>query len=94
MSSGTDGPGLRQRTGSRLLAMGADVHFFDPYVDNFLVNDRQLHSEGNLASAVEWSDFVVLVQAHREIVESQILVRAKRILDTRGVLSGDNVERL
>lgn len=78
----------------QLLAMGADVRFFDPYVDRFEVKDRQLLAENDLASAVEWSDLVVLLQAHRQIVESDVLARASRILDTRGVLSGDNVERL
>ncbi len=78
----------------QLLTMGAEVRYFDPYVDNFLVNDWQLPSVGDLASAVEWSDLVVLIQAHSEIVGSEALVSASRILDTRGVLIGDNVERL
>ena len=78
----------------QLLAMGADVRFFDPYVDRFEVKDRQLLAENDLASAVEWSDLVVLLQAHRQIVGSDALAQASRILDTRGVLSGDNVERL
>ena len=46
------------------------------------------------ASAVEWSDLVVLLQAHDEIVGSAALDGAEHILDTRGVLTGDNVERL
>jgi len=79
---------------AQLLTMGAEVQFFDPYVDRFLVNDRQLPSAGDLASAVEWSDLVVLVQAHSEIVGSEALTGASHILDTRGVLLGDNVERL
>ncbi len=78
----------------QLVAKGAEVYFFDPYVDRFLVNDRELPSVGDLASAVEWSDLVVLIQAHSEIVGSEALVSASRILDTRGVLIGDNVERL
>jgi nucleotide sugar dehydrogenase len=79
---------------AQLLTMGAEVRYFDPYVDIFLVNDRQLPSVGDLVSAVEWSDLVVLVQAHSEIVGSEALAGASRILDTRGVLIGDNVERL
>ncbi|MBT4096758.1 MAG: nucleotide sugar dehydrogenase [Gemmatimonadetes bacterium] len=79
---------------AQLLTMGAEVRYFDPHVDSFLVNDRQLPSVGDLASAVEWSDVAVLVQAHGEIVGSEALAGASRILDTRGVLSGDNVERL
>ncbi len=79
---------------AQLLTMGAEVRYFDPFVDRFLVNDRELPSVGDLASAVEWSDLVVLIQAHSEIVGSEALVSASRILDTRGVLIGDNVERL
>jgi len=79
---------------AQLLTMGAEVRYFDPFVDRFLVNDRELPSVGDLASAVEWSDLVVLIQAHSEIVGSEALASASRILDTRGVLIGDNVERL
>ena len=32
--------------------------------------------------------------AHDEIVNSTILQKAKKVLDTRGVLTGENVERL
>ena len=78
----------------QLLAMGADVRFFDPYVDRFVVEDLQLPAENDLASAVEWADLAVLLQAHSQIVGSEVLAGASRILDTRGVLSGDNVERL
>ncbi len=79
---------------SQLLTLGADVHFFDPYVDSFIVDNRQLPVEDDLSSALEWSDIAVLVQAHREIVKFAALADADRILDTRGVLSGHNVQRL
>ena len=45
-------------------------------------------------TAVVESDMAILVTAHNEIVDSVVLQKAKKILDTRGVLSGNNVERL
>ena len=78
----------------QLIAKGAEVHFFDPYVDIFSLKDRQISSEKDLALAVDWADIVVLLQAHSQIVESDVLAGARRVLDTRGALSGENVERL
>jgi len=74
--------------------MGADVRYFDPYAETFSFNGLELVSEDDLEIALANVDLAVLVQAHDEIVESGALSRAVRILDTRGVLSGDNVERL
>ena len=77
-----------------LLAMGADVRFFDPYVDSFDVDGQKLVPESDLVGALSQADLAVLLQAHDEIVGSPALDGAQRLLDTRGVLSGDNVERL
>ena len=62
----------------QLIAKGADVHFFDPYVDIFSLKDRQISSEKDLALAVDWADIVVLLQAHSQIVESDVLAGARR----------------
>jgi len=77
-----------------LSAMGAEVRYFDPHADTFTFNGRELVGEDDLEEALGKADVGVLVQAHNEIIESGALKRARRILDTRGVLSGDNVERL
>jgi len=79
---------------AHLSSMGADVRYFDPYAETFSFNGLELVSEDDLETALANVDLAVLVQAHDEIVESDALSRAARILDTRGVLSGDNVERL
>ncbi len=79
---------------AHLSTMGADVRYFDPYAETFSFNGLELVSEDDLEVALANADLTVLVQAHDEIVESGALSRAGRILDTRGVLSGDNVERL
>ena len=77
-----------------LTALGADVRYFDPHADTFNFNGRRLVGEDDLATALANADLAVLLQAHNEIIGSDSLNRARRILDTRGVLSGDNVERL
>jgi UDP-N-acetyl-D-glucosamine dehydrogenase len=77
-----------------LSTMGAEVRYFDPHADTFTFNGRELVGEDDLEEALGKADVSVLVQAHNEIIESSALKRARRILDTRGVLSGDNVERL
>ena len=77
-----------------LRSLGADVRFYDPYVDRFSTNGEDLEGELDLAEAVGAADLVVLVQAHDEIVNSPCLNSASLILDTRGVLLGTNVERL
>ena len=79
---------------AHLAAMGADVRYFDPHVDTFTFNGRELIGEGDLEQALAMADIAVLVQAHDEIVKSGALDRVGHILDTRGVLSGNNVERL
>lgn len=77
-----------------LRKMGAEVRFFDPFVDVFMVNGEELTGEPNLGEAIVAADLVVLLQAHDEILESEILGTAEHVLDTRGVLIGGNVERL
>jgi nucleotide sugar dehydrogenase len=79
---------------AHLISMGADVRFFDPHAGTFTVNGQEIAGQTNLEVALSDADLAVLVQAHDEIVSSGALCRADRILDTRGVLSGDNVERL
>jgi len=77
-----------------LLAMGAEVRFFDPYVDQIFTDGVSISPVDDFETGVIESDMAILVTAHDEIVNSVILQKAKKILDTRGVLSGKNVERL
>ena len=77
-----------------LSAMGAEVRYFDPHAHTFTFDGRELVGEDDLEEALGNADLSILVQAHNEILESGALKLARRILDTRGVLSGDNVERL
>ena len=79
---------------NHLLSMGAKVCFFDPYVEKFYVDGVSISPVDDLETGVTKSDLAILVTAHSEIINSTILRKAKKIIDTRGVLIGENVERL
>ena len=78
----------------RLMELGADVRYHDPYVPEFEVDGTPLPSETDLDAGIGYADLVILLQPHDPIMGSSSLPRAALILDTRGVLEGDNVERL
>jgi len=77
-----------------LLEMGANLTYYDPFVESFDVAGVQLDPAADLQSAVADADLVILLQPHDCIVDSPALSSATRILDTRGALTGANVERL
>ena len=85
-----------------LLSKGAIVQFADPYVSTWNVDsehgdhdgDTILNRVSDTDAAVKEADIVVLLQNHKDFDLSKIAATAKFILDTRGVLSGDNVSRL
>lgn len=78
----------------RLITMGADVSFYDPHVDSFGVDGEDLPQKHDLAAAMADADLVVLVQGHTAIMDEADFSAAAAVLDTRGTLTGDNVERL
>lgn len=85
-----------------LLSKGAIVQFADPYVSTWNVDsehgdhdgDTILNRVSDTDAAVKDADIVVLLQNHKDFDLTKIAATAKFILDTRGVLSGDNVSRL
>jgi UDP-N-acetyl-D-glucosamine dehydrogenase len=81
----------------KLLAMGADVRFHDPYVSRWNAaehseDEHVLIGEDDMRSAAEQADAVVLLQSHAAYLDGAL--DGLRLLDTRGVLAGDGVERL
>ena len=78
----------------QLLNMGADVRYLDPFVEEFRVGSQIVPAVGDGRSELEAADLVVVLQAHREVMESDVLDGAGAILDTSGTLNGDNVDRL
>ena len=86
----------------KLLDMGAEVSFSDPYVKTWNVDSEHGdHAGDRLLSAVQDvfesssnSDLVILLQPHQGFDLSAISNRSKALLDTRGALKGENVYSL
>ena len=83
-----------QPIAASLIESGANLKFFDPFVDSFEVGDKKFETLQSLEGAGEWADMFVLLQAHEGIIDNDCMAEAKKIFDTRGVLEGKNVERL
>ncbi len=79
---------------AHLRAMGADVSYVDPNVDCFVVAGIEVPKVPNVDEAVSRADIVVVLQAHKEFLETNVLEGADCVLDTSGRLVGKNVERL
>jgi nucleotide sugar dehydrogenase len=78
----------------KLLEMGANVSFFDSYVDGFDVDGHAISKATDLTTAIGPVDLVILIQPHDDILAVTPFDQASLLLDTRGVLTGANVERL
>jgi nucleotide sugar dehydrogenase len=74
--------------------LGADVRFHDPFVTEWTPGGTTMLSVDDLATAVAGSDICVLLQHHQDYDLMYIAAKARRVLDTRGVMSGPRVERL
>ena len=77
-----------------LAELGAEVSYHDPHVPE--VPELGLRSVP-LEGAFEATDLVVIVTAHEEFDIEDVVARAPRVLDFRGVTRGieaDNVVRL
>jgi nucleotide sugar dehydrogenase len=77
-----------------LIEDGADARFFDPHVATVRLAGDVREREADLQRAILESDVVVLLQAHSAFNLDAIVASSKTVFDTRGVLSGANVERL
>jgi len=77
-----------------LLELGADLRFHDPYVVEWEIDGHLVpRVEYHLAEA-EVADLTVLLQAHTAYDMDELVSRAARVFDTRGALTGHQVERL
>ena len=85
-----------------LISQGAELSFYDPYVELWNVDDThdsvtsngKLARVANLDIAVNQSDLVILLQNHSSIDLDKLVDSQTLILDTRGKLTGVNVVRL
>lgn len=81
--------------GRRLLELGADLTYHDPYVETWELGDGTTRKRvEDLDEEVAAADLVVLLQPHAAYDLEALLGKAKLVLDTRGVASGPNVARL
>ncbi len=79
---------------AHLRAMGAEVSYVDSHVDVFFVAGIEVSKVPNVHEAASRADIVVVLQAHEEFLETDVLTGADCVLDISGCLEGDNVERL
>jgi nucleotide sugar dehydrogenase len=77
-----------------LLHEGADAKFFDPHVSQARIAGETVTGESDLYAAIGESDVVVLLQAHKAFDLAKIVEASAWFFDTRGITSGENVERL
>ncbi|MBC6451517.1 nucleotide sugar dehydrogenase [Actinokineospora xionganensis] len=78
----------------QLRTLGVRVGFHDPYVSGFLVDGEPVCAESDVDAAVRAADLVVLLQDHRSLDLAKISRQARAVLDTRGRMDGEHVERL
>jgi UDP-N-acetyl-D-glucosamine dehydrogenase len=78
-----------------LAAKGAVVSYHDPYIESWRINGTELTSVDDLHAALAATDVAILLQGHTPYLGADLAIRARRLLDTRGVLPpGPAVERL
>jgi UDP-N-acetyl-D-glucosamine dehydrogenase len=74
----------------RLIALGADVSYHDPFVPGWSVEHSDgrtpLKSVPDLHSTLAQSDVVVLLQPHKDYNLDEIAEYSRSLLDTRGVV--------
>ena len=78
----------------RLDQLGADVSFHDPLVESWLVEGQQHFRAADLLAAIGQSDIVVLLQNHASYQPDDLAKRSKAFLDTRGVTTSNDAQRL
>lgn len=78
----------------RLLELGAQLSYHDPYTPSWEVNGLRLDCVPDPVAASRDADLVLLVQPHTVYDLGAIAAAAPLLFDTRGKLADDHVERL
>jgi len=78
---------------AELLSRGGEVLYHDPHVDSWLPGVERVSTE-ELYVALASVDVAVLLQNHRAFDLSRMAGAARTVLDCRGVMTGESVERL
>ncbi|WP_335934169.1 nucleotide sugar dehydrogenase [Streptomyces sp. PTD5-9] len=79
---------------SRLLDMGAQIAYHDPYVQDWRVRDLPVPRADSLYEAAANADLTVLLQHHRTYDLQGLSVKAQLLLDTRGATPAGAAHRL
>jgi len=77
-----------------LLALGADVSFHDPFVETWIIDDREIPRVPSYSQGAAEADSVVLLQAHDEYDVAVLEQLGDRLFDTRGVTRSSQVDRI
>ena len=78
----------------RLRQAGAEIRYCDPHVGHWAIDGVEVEGVLDPVAAVGESELVILLQDHDAFDLSAIEAAANRLLDTRGRLSADHIERL
>lgn len=71
-----------------LRRLGAQIVYFDPYVDEWSVDGQLVERTTDLLATAADADLTILLQAHSSIDTVQLADTAPRMLDTRGTTRG------
>jgi len=79
----------------RLDELGAAVQFHDPHIENWQVDGKIVNRAVALENALQVADLTIVLQGHSAYDFESIASKARRVLDTRGVVPASaTVERL
>jgi UDP-N-acetyl-D-glucosamine dehydrogenase len=78
----------------RLLELGAKLVYHDPYVHTWTINGTTVARAVDPTDAAAHADLTIIVQPHDIYDLEHLAANAQLILDTRGRLEGDNIDRL
>jgi UDP-N-acetyl-D-glucosamine dehydrogenase len=78
---------------SHLLADGVSVVYHDPHVPEIEVNGQKFQSVALTDDVLCTADLVVITTDHRQIDYENVVIKAKAVLDTRGVTRHFNCDR-
>ncbi|MFC6286327.1 nucleotide sugar dehydrogenase [Nocardioides sp. GCM10027113] len=83
-----------QPLGVELLKLGADLRYFDAFVDVWELGQVSLKSEPDVEAALHEADLVIHLQPHSSYGDDVMASIATPVLDTRGILTGEHVSAL
>lgn len=77
-----------------LCKRGAEVLFHDPHVGTFTVDGRSMSKVEDVDAGLGSADLTILLQAHAEYDTGTLSRAACPLLDTRGVIAGEQAARM